>query len=519
MEALYFAVSSSDLPREAALNRSNLAPIVTLGAFIPGPCKAGDGDACSGYDSVSITLTPPPNAEAKCLGVRLRLWLPAFYIQLNITAASAAVNVTGDVDSQLVRLHPSLHAVSVVTDSAPVTFTNVFADSRVALPAAIFTNNSILAAILADFPGGVLPNNTADDPSDPDAPLVDRLQREIFGALNSSGVVTYVAPPAFAPSVSGASTSGAISFSSVFAPGIYGASGGGVRFANAAGLCLWGGRTKGPLISPPLGGGPTACGVVEGHAFGRGTLGVSNLLLARSAAFTTELGKIVCANAAALVGTSLDFLSQRGNVYLTNLLQGAGNETRVSTRGSVAASATFVNRLVVSTADAGAVSLVALFVGINSSSQLSFDLGSVKVELPLLALFNPQPADYSAPLVAASTDFGDISALSLGGNPQASGFANVVSVDFRSRDGAIKLEVNGGGINADYDVSSGAANAIVEVDGRPAPLRGYIGKGGSGNNSIVLRSERDNVQLSRAFEGGGKAAPPCLPSLTRAHGL
>jgi hypothetical protein len=94
---------------------------------------------------------------------------------------------------------------------------------------------------------------------------------------------------------------------------------------------------------------------------------------------------------------------------------------------------------VVNTRDSGKVGVVALFVGIDSSSQLAFEIGGQKVDVPLLSLFNPRPANYSLPLVAVSTDFGDISALSIGGNPQAASFANFVSVDFRSVDGAIKL--------------------------------------------------------------------------------
>jgi len=65
-------------------------------------------------------------------------------------------------------------------------------------------------------------------------------------------------------------------------------------------------------------------------------------------------------------------------------------------------------------------------------------------------------------------------------------------------DGAIKVEVSGGGVNANYSVSSGVNRAEVEIDGERAPLRGYLGSAaaGSGKNSILLRSEKDAVQLS-----------------------
>ena len=58
--------------------------------------------------------------------------------------------------------------------------------------------------------------------------------------------------------------------------------------------------------------------------------------------------------------------------------------------------------------------------------------------------------------------------------------------------------MSGGGINANYSVSSGVNRAEVEIDGSLAPLKGYLGAEGasSGRNFIAVRSEKDAVQLS-----------------------
>ena len=462
VEAIFFAVDGRDLPRAASV----ASTLITYGTFISGPCGGFDDSVnCGGYSRVDIAVAPPAKAEDKCLGVRLRITMPAtFFIQLNVTATSAAVNVTGNGGSFLGSyLFPSFYSVKAVTDTAPITLYNVYADSRIQDATPIYFYNALIT------------NATETPPKD------------------------YIASASFEPSVFGKSNAGLLTYQGMLAAGVYGVSGGGARFAGVASACLYGGYTSPPLTPASAIGELALCGSIVGAAGGSSSLGVSNLLAAVSASFSTVSGMLVCANVAALIGSALDISSYSGNVYLTNLVQGAGNETSVTTRGNVAASATFVNRLNVTTLDAGKVSFVALFVGINSSAELKFPLGpgfSLAFN-PLTALFNPHLQSYSVPAVAVRTDFGDVSALSIGSNPTAP-FADVLSVDFRSYDGAIKLEVNGGGINADYAVSSGAASALVEIDGNSAPLRGHLGSVGSGNNSVYLRSERDNVQLSCA---------------------
>ena len=472
--AIFFGVDGKDLPSAASLRAS----LLVNGSYITGPCLDGF-DPCAGYSSMSIVLNPPPAAAGKCLGVRLIVTIPALLVQLNITSASAAVNVTGNLAS-LNLLQPSIYAATVTSDKAPITFNSVYADYRSNIPLQVYLNNT-LGPILT--PGYVIQN--------------------------------YTAPLQMTPSIVGVSKSGSLAFRSVFAVGVLGrSSSGSVRFASVASLCIPGGYQGGDT--------PYAvCGSIEGHAGGYGILGISNLLAARNASFSSDKGLLVCANVAALVGTTLNLTSGTGKVYLSNLLQGAGEETTVTSGGAVSVAASFVNRLNIFTRGAAGVSFVALFLGIDSSSILSFELSpTVKLSEPLSKLFNPHLDAYALPKVTVSTDFGDVSALSIGGNPQSSSFADYVSVDFRSIDGAIKLEVNGGGINSNYTVSSGAALAVVEIDGNPAPLSGHLGTVGSGLNNIFLRSEKDNVQLSRECEKqarmGSARTFQCAP-LTHTH--
>jgi len=433
VEAIYFGLSAGDLPGESlGLNSS----IFTLGEYRgldPIIC-----DSCPGYTGITITLNPPPKAASKCLGVRLRVRLSLWYVQVNITAASAAVRVTGNLES-LASFIPSFSALNIVTNSAPVTLTNVFADYRQYY-------------------------------SPYHHPLVNL---------------------AFPPSIFISSSAGAVVLNGVFSAGVQAYGGGGVRFINTVSLCVSLNETTVAPINPPI------CGEIYGSAGGRSVLGVSNLLAARQVSFFTDAGPMVLVNAAALVGGDVMISSATGPVYLTNFLQGAGNQTLVSTRGKVSSSATFVNRLLVTTQGGGSVSLTEVFAGINSSTPLNFDLGGALLSLSVSELFTPNPGYYSLPLVSVSTDFGDVSVLGIGGNPQSPLFADYLSLDFRSVDGSIKMEINGGGVNANYSVSSGAASALVEIDGNSRALTGRIGNAGSGLNYISLRSERDIVQLSR----------------------
>ena len=176
-------------------------------------------------------------------------------------------------------------------------------------------------------------------------------------------------------------------------------------------------------------------------------------------------------------------------------LQGAGNETFLTTGGKLSASSCFVNRLVAQVSGLSAMSLTVIFGGINANKSSPLDF--LPPDLKLYQLFSPPLGDtYVLPDLTAISDLGDITALAIGGNPSATEFANLMSLHFASVDGKVKVEVNGGGLNANYSVSSGFASAVVEIDGKAAPLTGVLGSGSSNLNEVILRSEKDDVQLA-----------------------
>jgi hypothetical protein len=150
----------------------------------------------------------------------------------------------------------------------------------------------------------------------------------------------------------------------------------------------------------------------------------------------------------------------------------------------VSASATFVNRIVIDVGPGfNGVSIAELFAGINISGAEDIFSPTVKGR------------SYAVPDVVVTTDLGDITVLGIGGNPAASAFANLVSLHFRTVDGKIKMEVNGGGINANYSVSA-RSGAIVEIDGESQPLQGEFGVNPFGDNEIILVSEKDTIQVT-----------------------
>jgi hypothetical protein len=322
-----------------------------------------------GYYKLLVALNPPANAAQKCLGVRLRLTLAVPFAQFNISSSTASVIFTGSTSGLgLQQPFPSVYALNVATGAAPVAVSDVYADWR------IFAIN----------------------------PPVQ------FFPVN------------FFPSVMVSTGSGSVLVDSVFSAGVRVASGtGNVRFTSVASVCFY---------------QFAACGLVEGSTGGGGLIAFSQLLMGYGVKATTASGIVAMVNVAALVGANIDITSNSGAVFLNNLLQGAGNETRVTTRGKVSASATFVNRLSVNALDASAVSFAALFAGINFNSNLSFAFVADQppIDLPLRGLFVPSLSDYAEPEVAVTSNWGDISVLSIGGNPASPSFANILSLRFFS---------------------------------------------------------------------------------------
>ena len=290
-------------------------------------------------------------------------------VQFNITSPTAAVTVKGSISGLVAQvLAPSVYALYVATSAAPVTVCDLWADSRF---------------------------------------------------LSMPTVTT----PYLSPSILVATGSGAIFLDSLFSAGLRASSAtGNVRLNSVASACV---------------SAPAACGIVEASAGGSGTVVFTQLLMGYGVKAATDSGTLAMINVAALVGDLVSLDSVAGAVYLTNLLQGAGNETRVTTRGKVSVSATFVNKLTINALESSAVSLAVVFAGINLESTLTFafNANDDPLVLPLRDLFTPKLAvgtNYSLPEVAVTSNWGDITALSVGGNPASPVFANIMSLNFYS---------------------------------------------------------------------------------------
>lgn len=159
--------------------------------------------------------------------------------------------------------------------------------------------------------------------------------------------------------------------------------------------------------------------------------------------------------------------------------------TSVTTRGLITLSAVFANVLnVLSLGDAN-VNMAVIYAGLNATAAP-------------VQFIPPFQGDYPFPAVNCNTTTGDVVVLSIGNNPSSETFADVLSLVFYSRDGKIKMEINGGGVNAGYEISSGASSATFEVDGEAISNKGEIGEGSSpvANNRVYVRSDTDTVQVA-----------------------
>jgi hypothetical protein len=291
-------------------------------------------------------------------------------------------------------------------------------------------------------------------------------------------VNAWVDPPGVDPSLPGSpaflrilSQSGDLFILSSVAAGITAATSGTIRSSNVASTSLscFDFATSTPGI----------CGDVTYAASGNGRISVSQLFGAYNAYLSTEHGIIVGANSGVISGVVMRVTSQDGKIYLNNFLQTSGNETFVSTDADISVSAMFANKAYINAGPSGKVSVVESFFGCASVG----------------ALLKPQ-INFTLPGLQINTDRGAISILGIGGNPSSEAFSDIVSLDLLSATGSIKVEVNGGGINAPYALSSDRGSVIVELDGVQADATGKVGTGGGGNNHIYMHSEGGNVQMS-----------------------
>lgn len=274
-------------------------------------------------------------------------------------------------------------------------------------------------------------------------------------------------PEEIVPAIQINSNSGDVYLENIYSPGVHVDTAGNIRSIGVASLSFL--NCVG------------VCGDITYNARDNGRIVVAKIFGANNAYLSTNKGDIVSANTGIGIARDTYMISDSGKVYLSNFIQLFGNRTIVRTSNDVSASAAFVNVLDIEVTKAASVSLVACFVG---------------SEAPTEGFYPPVTDDYSPPLIRVYTATGSISALGVGGNPGDAAYANVTSVDFFSRTGSIKLEANGGGVNADYEVSSAIGRAVVEIDGEMAPLTGTLGTGSDKGNYVRLHSGRNSVQLT-----------------------
>ncbi len=91
---------------------------------------------------------------------------------------------------------------------------------------------------------------------------------------------------------------------------------------------------------------------------------------------------------------------------------------------------------------------------------------------------------------------GDITILGVGGSPTSEYYADITSVSLVSDSGSIKVEVNGGGVNAPYSINSDKGETTVEINGLLQPHTGSLGDGLPGRSSFFAFSDKGNVQVS-----------------------
>jgi hypothetical protein len=154
------------------------------------------------------------------------------------------------------------------------------------------------------------------------------------------------------------------------------------------------------------------CGAVTIAGTGRARVIVTQLLAAYSVALSTEAGAIIAVNAGVDVALDISLTSVSGPVTLSNFLQLHSNNTLVRTGGSVTASAVFANVLDIRVTDVAKVAVTVAFVGLPPPDPAD------TTDIP----FNPkfvEGQNYSFPGLYISSDRGDVSVLSLSGDPRA----------------------------------------------------------------------------------------------------
>jgi hypothetical protein len=235
--------------------------------------------------------------------------------------------------------------------------------------------------------------------------------------------------------------------------------------------------------------GAAVCGDVSlTSTSGVGRIVISQLLGGYNINLQSDEGMIVVANSGILLGGTMKIASNAGKIILSDMLQATGNATYVSTHNAdVSMSAVVSNQLFVNTDGAGKVSMVEGFFGIATPAS-----GSSSLVVP----YSSATGNYSLPRCIINTDRGDVVIDGIGNSPSNGAYADVLTLDLRSNLGSVKVEVNGGGVNANYTLVSERGREIVEIDGQSTTsTHGVLGTGGKGQNYVYLYSDGGDVQL------------------------
>jgi hypothetical protein len=399
-----WAADPADLPSYQDINAT-----LTQTDYVP---PADDDDRVGGFSLVTWALQPPAGASAKCLGVRLRVLAEDRNIQYTLSSNSVLVNVTGNLP-ELDNLTISIGSLTVTTNSAPVSLTNLWVDADGVDPSVPGT------------PAGVQVTSQSGDVSLNDG-TVDGARIITSGTIRSSSVIS--------------SSLGCFNF-----------------------------VTRSQSI----------CGDLVYSTSGSGRVSVSQLLGAYNMNISTQHGAIVGANAGVVMGGDLRIASEDGKIYLNNFVQASGNETWISTNNDISSSDLIANKVYMNPGTSGKLTIVENYYGAANPGPL----------------IKPQIAgNYTLPGLQAVTDRGDISILRVGGTSYS--FADTTSVHLVSNSGDIKAEIDGGGVNAPYSLSSNRGKVVAELDGVQAGPTGTVGTGGSGNNLIYMHSDSGDVQMS-----------------------
>ena len=368
-------------------------------SFSFGDYLSPDDDVNGGFTDVNLVFNLPPDTGDGCMGLRVRL-TTSYYANYVIVTKSATVNVTGDLvevveNSQFAS--KTLSSLAITTGSGPVALTDIHIEP----PFLITQFNNIAPALSVTSGSGDVYLTRVLAVS----PLVNT-----GGDIRSENVISS------APQV-GCSTT-----------------------------------VNGELT-------PSMCGDIKYVTSGSGTIAITKSIGANNFYVQSESGVIVVANSALLIGRVASIVSVGGaNIFLSTWLQAFGNETFVSTSGSVSVTAMLTNRLIVQLTGMGSFTCYVGLFGLSNGGPL------VK---PLVVGY------YATPLLSVSTENGAIRAIAV----QALANATSTNIRLSSVLGNIKVEMASDGFFGEW--CDGWAHALRHT--RPlfscilfTPLRAYI---------------------------------------------